>query len=136
MTTIQKSLRIPKDVVKAIEELAEAAGQDFSSAAIEVLTEATKMRRCPGIVFADGPTGRRARIAGTGLEVWEVVATFQSLGRDATRLKQAYPWLTEAQVRAALGYYTAYPQEIDRRMALNERWTKEQVGGQYPSLAV
>ncbi len=61
------------------------------------------MRRCPGIVFADGPTGRRARPAGTGHEVWEVMATFQRLGGDSTRLKQVYPWLTEAQVRVALG---------------------------------
>ncbi len=78
---------------------------------------------------------RQAALAREGYQQM-VVATFQSLGRDSTRLKQAYPWLTEAQVRAALGYYTAYPQEIDRRMAVNERWTKEQVGGQYPSLAV
>lgn len=136
MNTIQKSLRIPHDVVKAMEELAEIAGQDFSTLAVELLGEGTRMRRCPGVIFADGPSGRRARIAGTGLDVWEVIATYQSLDRDPARLRQAYPWLSEAQLRAALGYYSAYPEEIDRRIALNERWTPERLRAQHPSLAV
>ena len=29
-----------------------------------------RMRRAPGILLADGPAGRRAVIAGTGLEAW------------------------------------------------------------------
>ncbi len=136
MKTVQKSLRLPKEIAKAIEELAEVSAQDFSAAAIELLTEALKMRRCPGIVFADGPTGRRARIAGTGLDVWEVIATYQSVGREVGRLRQAYHWLSEPQLRAALGYYAAYPKEIDRRIALNERWTEERLLAQHPSLVV
>src|SRR5262245_13578099 len=136
MGTAQKSLRIPSEVVEAIEELAEISDQDFSAVAVELLTEATKMRRCPGIVFVDGPSGRRARIAGTGLDVWEVVATYKSLDRDLTRLHQTYQWLSEAQLRAALGYYAAYPDEIDRRVNLNERWTGEQLRAQHPSLTV
>ena len=136
MGTAQKSLRIPEEVVKAIEDLAEISDQDFTTVAVELLTEATKMRRCPGIVFVDGPSGRRARIAGMGLDVWEVVATYKSLDRDLTRLHQAYQWLSEAQLRAALGYYTAYPDEIDRRVTLNERWTGERLRAQHPSLTV
>ena len=61
---------------------------------------------------------------------------FQSLNRDFERFRQAYSWLSEAQLRAALGYYAAYPDEIDRRIALNERWTREHVVAQHPSLTV
>ena len=136
MKTVQKSLRLPREIAKAIEELAEVSGQDFSAAAIELLAEAIKMRRCPGIVFADGPAGRRARIAGTGLDVWEVIATYQSVGREIARVRQAYHWLSDPQLRAALGYYAAYPDEIDRRIALNERWTEERLLAQHPSLGV
>ena len=75
---------------------------------VELLTEAIKMRRCPGIAFADGPAGRRARLAATGLDVWEVIATYRSLDGDPARLRQAYPWLSEAQLRAALGYYLRF----------------------------
>jgi len=135
MASLQKSLRIPKDLVHAIEDLAEASGQDFSAVANELLDEAIQMRRCPGIVFADGPAGRRARVAGTGLDVWEIIATYRSVDRKPDRLKQAYPWLSDVQIRAALGYAAAYPKEIDRSIARNERWSKERLLRQHPSLA-
>ncbi len=136
MPTVQKSLRIPAEVVKTIEELAEASRQDFSATAIELLTEAVKMRRCPGIVFADSPSGRRARVLGTGLDVWEIIAMYNSLGQDLARLKEAYHWLSDAQLRAALGYYAAYPAEIDERIRRNESWTKERLLAEYPWMVV
>jgi hypothetical protein len=55
--------------------------------------------------------------------VWELIATYKSLETSPARLRKAYPWLSDAQLRAALGYYAGYPEEIDRRIALNERWT-------------
>lgn len=135
MGTVQKSLRIADEIVKAIKESAEASDRDFSSVANELLAEAVKMRRCPGILFADGPSGRRARIAGTGLDVWEVIATYKSLDRDFERLRRAYHWLSQPQLRAALGYYASYPEEIERHIARNEAWTKERLAERYPSLA-
>ncbi len=134
MATLQKSLRIPKEIVEDIRTLAEAADQDFSAAAVELPAEAAKTRRCPGIGFADGPAGRRARILGTGLDVWEVIAAYRSLGKNSVRLRKAYPWLSDAQFRAALGYYAAYAEEIDRRVALNESWTEERLRAHHPAL--
>ncbi|MFQ5804199.1 MAG: hypothetical protein ACE5JQ_15015 [Candidatus Methylomirabilales bacterium] len=134
MASIQKSLRIPEDIVKAIQEVGDTTGRDFSAVANELLAEAVKMRRCPGIFFADGPSGRRARIAGSGLDVWEVIATYNSLDRDFDRLRGAYHWLSEPQLRAALGYYAAYPEQIERQIALNEVWTKERLAERHPSL--
>lgn len=135
MASVQKSVRIPEDTANAIQELAEGSGRDFSAIVNELLTEAVKMRRCPGIVFAAGPSGRRARLVGSGLDVWEVIATYQGVGRDLQRLRQAYHWLTEPQLRAALGYYAAYPEEIERHIAHNARWTPERLVQQHPSLA-
>jgi uncharacterized protein (DUF433 family) len=134
MGTVQKSLRIPGDVAEAIADAAATAGRDFSAVANELLLEAVKMRRCPGILFADGPSGRRPRIAGTGLDVWEIVATHQSLDRDFARLQSAYHWLSEAQLRAALGYAAAYPAEIEQQISRNAAWTPERLAAQYPSL--
>lgn len=94
------------------------------------------MRRCPGIMFAEGPGGRRARLVGTGLDVWEVVAVFRSLQSNFDRLRQAYHWLSESQLRAALAFYEAYPEEIDRRMAINERWSPDDLRRDYPALAL
>jgi uncharacterized protein (DUF433 family) len=132
MPGIQKSLRLPPETMTEIERMAKEAGQDFSNMTKDLLEEALKMRRCPGILIAEGTSGRRARVAGTGIEVWEVIATFKSLKKDLKKLRKAYHWLSNEQLKAALGYYTAYPQEIDRLIDLNEGWDEEKVTDRYP----
>ena len=132
MGAVQKSLRIPQGTFEEIERIARETGRDFSSIAKDLLVEAIKMRRCPGIVFADGVSGRRARIAGTGLEVWEVISTYRSVNQDFSRLQKAYHWLTEQQLRAALGYYKVYREEIDELIKLNESWSIESITERFP----
>lgn len=135
MRAVQKSLRIPQDTLEEIERIADESGRDFSSTAKDLLTEAIKIRRCPGIIFADGVTGRRARVAGTGLEVWEIITSYKSVNQDFRRLRKAYHWLTEQQLRAAVGYYIAYREEIDRHIERNELWSKEAVIKHYPHMS-
>lgn len=98
MPGIQKSLRLPAETLREIERMAQESGKDFSGIAKDLLEEAIKMRRCPGIVFVEGTSGRRARLAGTGIEAWEIIATFQSLKKDAGRLKKSYHWLSPEQL--------------------------------------
>jgi len=135
MSSIQKSLRLPEETVKEVESLASSTGKDFSGLARDLLEEAVKLRRCPGITFADGPAGRRARIAGTGIEVWELIATFKGLEEDYEKLKEAYHWLSEQQIRAALSFYALYPKEIDTRIASNEEMTEDKVRERFPFLS-
>ena len=135
MGAVQKSLRIPQGTFEEIERIARETGRDFSSIAKDLLVEAIKMRRCPGIVFADGVSGRRARVAGTGLEVWEVILTYRSVDKDFKRLQKAYHWLTEQQLRTTIGYYTAYREEIDELIKLNESWSREAVAERFPFLS-
>ena len=135
MSSIQKSLRLPEETVKELETLASSAGTDFSGLARDLLEEAVRLRRCPGITFANGPTGRRARIAGTGIDVWELIATFKGLKEDYEKLKEAYHWLTEQQIRAALSYYALYPKETDKRIASNEEMTEDKVIKTFPFLS-
>lgn len=134
MAVIQKSLRIPDRILKEIERMAQDAQRDFSSVANELLEEAVKTHRCPGIVFSEGVRGRRARVAGTGVEVWEIVAAYKSLGKSLDRLRKTYHWLTDQQLRSAIGYYESYSEEIDRLIAANENWTPESVRKKYPFL--
>jgi hypothetical protein len=98
MATGQKSIRLPKEAVKEIEALASVAGKDFSSIARDLLIEAVKIRRCPGVTLADGPTGRRAKIAGTGIDIWEFIATFKGLGENYDNLRETYHWLSDPQI--------------------------------------
>jgi uncharacterized protein (DUF433 family) len=118
--------------MKEIEQMAKETGRDFSNVTKELLQEAIKMRRCPGILFAEGTGGRKARVAGTGIEVWEVIATFKSVKGDFKRLQKAYHWLSREQLKGALGYYMVYPHEIDRLIERNENWSDEKVRERYP----
>ncbi|MBI4378759.1 MAG: DUF433 domain-containing protein [Nitrospinae bacterium] len=135
MSTVQKTIRIQERTVKEIEQIARESGKEFSSITNELLNEAVRLRRCPGIIFTEGTTGRRARIAGTGIEVWEVIATFKSVGEDFKRLHRAYHWLTEHQLRSAIGYYKAYSEDIDHLIKQNEELRKDRVDEKYPFLS-
>lgn len=135
MGAVQKSLRLPEETVKEIDRIAKERGEDFSATAKNLLEEAIKMRRCPGIIFTPGLSGRRARVAGTGIEVWEIIAQYKSLNHSQKQLQQAFHWLAPGQIKAALGYYVAYPYEIDDLIARNEQWTEETLERRYPALS-
>ena len=135
MRTRQKSIRLTDEAVQEIEGIAKSTGKDFSSLARDLLMEAVKMRKCPGIVFADGPGGRRARIAGTGIDVWELIAAFKGMNEDHEKLKSAYHWLADGQIRAALSYFVLYPDEIRELIDRNEEATEDRVVRRFPFLA-
>ncbi len=132
MTTKSRGVRVPAQLDREIGREAEVRGRTWSATAQELLDEAIRMRRAPGILFADGPAGRRAVIAGTGLDVWEVIAAWREANEDFERLRAGYPWLTEPQLRAALSYYRLYPEEIDERLERERSWTPERVRSELP----
>lgn len=133
MATRPRGLRLPEELEGEIErERKLRGGLSFSEMATQLLREAVRMRRVPGIVFMDGPVGRRAAIAGTGLDVWEVVTQFREVGGDYEQLQSCYEWLSEPQLRAALEYYGLYPEEINARIEREEHWTSERVWKEFP----
>lgn len=133
MTTRARGLRLSEELEKEIEhERKLRGGLTFSEVATQLLREAVRMRRVPEIFFVDGLDSRRAAIAGTGLEVWEVIATYKSVGEDYEELKECYTWLGERPLSAALSYYRRYPEEIDARLSLEEHWTPERSWSEFP----
>ena len=98
----------------------------------KALSEVEKMRRVPGVVFADGPVGRRPRIAGTGLDVFEIIKEYRICERDRGCLAEAFHWLTPDQLQAALSYYETFPEEIDARLELEASLTPEVIRAKYP----
>lgn len=134
MSARARGLRLPEELEEEIEREMKLRGATFSEVATSLLREAVRMRRVPGIIFMDGPAGRRAAIAGSGLDVWEVVATYKSVDEDYERLRGCYEWLSDRQLSAALGYYELYPEEIDARIELEERLTPERVRQEFPLL--
>jgi uncharacterized protein (DUF433 family) len=128
-------VRLPSVLAESIGREAEARGTSWSALVAELLEEGIRLRQVPGVAFADGATGRRAVVAGTGLDVWELVAAWKSLAEDGDALAAAYPWLSEMQVGAVLAYYGRFRDEIDERLEREERWTAERVAAELPYAA-
>jgi len=78
----------------------------------------------PLVRFADGPAGRRARLAGTGSDVWEVIAAVRDNNGDIAETAD-YLQLPLGVVQAAVTYYGAYQDEIDAWIERNEREAAE-----------
>jgi hypothetical protein len=85
------------------------------------------MEEYRGIIFREGPTGRRAALI-DGPDLWELMVTlggYKTLGKEAIPLTAELLNLADSQVRTAVGYYDAFPDEIDRRIALNTQGADE-----------
>lgn len=79
------------------------------------------MEEHPGVVFRDGPSGRRAALVG-GPDVWEVIETLKGTkltGEQALDATAQWGNLSHGQVRIAVSYYADFREEIDARIAHN-----------------
>jgi uncharacterized protein (DUF433 family) len=113
MATDVKTLRFRRELRSEIDRIARRSRRSFSEVTQDLLEEALRMRKCPGIYFYDEPAGREAKIAGTGLGVWEVISVYKTGSKGSRTLKKHFHWLSDAQLKAALNYYHAWPEEID-----------------------
>lgn len=119
MATPTKTLRLRPHLQAEIARIANRTRRSFSEVTQDLLEEALRMRDCPGIYFANEPAGREAKVAGTGLGVWEVIRDHLASGKNGRLLKKSLPHLSEAQIHACLLYYAKYPQEIDEAISEN-----------------
>jgi uncharacterized protein (DUF433 family) len=119
MATPTKTIRLRPKLRAEIERIARRTRRSFSEVAQALLEEAVRTQACPGIFFADEPAGRVAKVAGTGLGVWEVIRDYKTVKRNEKKLKQWLPHVSPAQLKAALLYYARFPQEIDAEIADN-----------------
>ncbi len=126
------SVRIGKALRESIRLQARRTGKPISRVISELLEEAVRMQRFPGIVFVEGPAGRRAHLAGTGLDVWEVVELLREYG-SVSPLCQQFPRLSLMAIQVARAYADAYPEEITTFLESNARGA-EQVRSQLPWL--
>jgi hypothetical protein len=86
MPAIAHSLRVPEEPEAALnQELAHRGQIEWSAGVLAILDEAIRMTRAPGIVFVEGRGGRRAAIAHSGFEVWEIIATWLEGNRRTDR---------------------------------------------------
>jgi hypothetical protein len=86
--------------------------------------EGLRMDEHPLVRFAEGPAGRRARLMGTGKDVWEVIATVRDNGGDIAEAAR-YLEIPLGLVQAAVTYYGAYADEIDQWIEVNAQEAAE-----------
>ncbi len=117
-----KSFRLPEALVVRIEEHAAAAVLSQTDLVTSLLDEGLKTRRYPGIIYRDGPTGRRAGLA-AGPDVWEVIGTVRHVeGKGDAKVVAAAEMLSlpERSVRLAVEFYSAFNEEVDDRIRAND----------------
>jgi hypothetical protein len=114
--TAPLSIRFDERLLARLRRRARATpGATPSGLAQRLVDEGLRMAEHPGVVFEDGPSGRRAALP-FGPDVWEVVKFLREIderGPDAVAAAVEMLRLSEAQVRIAMHYYSAYPGEID-----------------------
>ena len=117
------SFRLPEELLERLDQEATASHTSTPSLVTSLLSEGITTRRFVGIVYRDGPTGRRAALV-SGPDVWEVIRDVRhAKGRGDKRLASVAKaaGLTLAQVRLAVEFYTSNPDEIDHRVEADGR---------------
>ena len=101
---------------------AQQRAESISSVGERLIDEGLRMEAHPGIVFRDGPSGRRAGLA-AGPDVWEIVALLRELRGSVdqrTARVAAQLGLAQTQARTASRYYAEFSDEIDAEIEQNE----------------
>jgi hypothetical protein len=117
-----------------VRTLAVQQGVSVSTMVGQLVEEGLLMRRFPGLVFREGPTGHRAAIA-SSLDVWEIIVLLDDFHDDEAALLAAYPSLTPAALKTARAYYAERAAEIDARLE-RSRQSDTEVITHFPTLFI
>ncbi len=114
------SIRFDPEVLARLRSRAASVpGATPSGLAQRLVDEGLRMAEHPGVVFRDGPAGRRPALV-IGPDVWELVvflAEIDERGADAVAAAAKTFAVPPAAVNAGIGYYAAFPAEIDAWIA-------------------
>jgi len=118
------SVRLNDETIERLGNRARRVHLPPRTLAQRYIEEGLRMDEHPLVRFADGPAGRRARLAGTGKDVWEVIATIRDNNGDMAAAVR-YLEMPLGLVQAAVTYYGAYQEEIDQWIEVNKQETDE-----------
>lgn len=124
-TRTHRSFRFDPATLQRLDQRARQTGLTRTALVERYVDEGLRQADHPGIVFVDEPAGRRARVAGTGLDVWEVVATVRD-NKGSIEGAATYLAVPKRMVAAAMGYYAEYPHEIDAWIEETDRLHEEE----------
>jgi uncharacterized protein (DUF433 family) len=118
------SVRLTDAAITRLGKHAQRAHLAPRTLAQRYVEEGLRMDEHPLIRFTDGPAGRRARLTGTGKDVWEVIAAVRDNDGDAAETAR-YLQVPLGLIQAAITYYGAYRDEIDQWIEINDQEAAE-----------
>jgi len=114
------SIRFSPSLLARLRHRAHAiAGGSVAGLAQQLIDEGLRMADHPGIVFKDGPSGRRAALA-YGPDVWEIVKFLREIDErgPAAIDAAAEVFATDAsRISTAISYYGDHADEVDAEIA-------------------
>lgn len=95
-------------------------GMTRTGAAALLVEEGLRMDAHPGVMFRDGPAGRRAVLT-SGPDIWEIIRAIASArthqpglaATEALDLVSENTGVPHRMLEVAIAYYADYPDEID-----------------------
>jgi len=118
------SVRLNDSTLSRLGARARRAHMPPRTLAQRYVEEGLRMDEHPLIRFAEGPAGRRARLVGTGKDIWEIITVVRDNGGDSAESAR-YLEIPLGLIQAAIAYYGAYTSEIDQEIEANEQETSE-----------
>ena len=116
------SYRMDPSVKARLEAQAAAEGIAERALLERLVVEGLNTLQHPGIVYRDGPTGRRPALA-VGPDVWEVISALRyTSGSDEERvavLAEQFG-LHARHIRTAIDFAVAHREDIDAQVAAND----------------
>ncbi|HET9242687.1 MAG TPA: hypothetical protein VFN99_04540 [Gaiella sp.] len=118
------TVRLTAVTQQAIEDEARRSRRTRTALVEELIDEALRTRRFPGIAFRDSFPHRRAWLIGAGIDVWELCDLVDRYP-DVDTLLEDFPGIAHRHVELALAYRDAFSDEIAEQIAENERDPQE-----------
>lgn len=120
--TVPTSYRLSDDLKQRLSERAAVDNMSETALVSRLLDEGLRAAAHPGIVFREGPSGRRASLIG-GPDVWEVIAGLRTVeGSGEAKIANAAEMfgLPANMIRIAVEYAADNAAEIQHDIALND----------------
>jgi hypothetical protein len=95
------------------------AGSTTSALAQRLIDEGLRMADHPGVIFKDGPSGRRAALA-YGPDIWEIIKFLREVderGPAALDAAAEVFAVDASRIATAVSYYGSYRDEIDTEIS-------------------
>ena len=114
--TTPLSIRFTPSLLARLRQRARAmTGASAAGLAQRLIDEGLRMADHPGVIFKDGPSGRRAALA-YGPDVWEVIKFLREIderGPAAIDAAAEVFAVDTSRISTAISYYGDYADEID-----------------------